>query len=561
MKLKNKFLPILSSIAMMTGPSLLVVACSHEITRYNAALSNDLQNRILFDFVGVNYSVNAKSQFSSAFKQGMDFIKKDVEGIMAQQEFFNFFVQKLNYSETDANNAFIKVKDQIGLNILANDYFSTINSGQSFDSKVYANKLIFQTENWHLNGTTRFNYSASEFYADNDPDTIFSSAYLYSDLDDSTPAGQEKDAKIQEVAKHADDNYNKEIDVLTKGNPIWDSPNTPTQLPPTLQDGPSGVKDYQKKLERFKWWLRFRYQQYYYSKILPQLNETLFTMAYVLNSILKITTDSNNQIKIEIDSSTQARQLQDWGPNAEWKSQYRFVWDYTTTQTAAETINRKWTTEPLPDLMNNDGSGLNPLFLNRLAATDKTLKNTVDPTFGINGSVIDPSSKDYNDSIKDTTLSGWVDNKGDGTHYWGKNGKGSFAYSAPIYWIDVVQNLNFNYYSNPTGTPLIATGDDKLIGRWGQGANSSISTSKFSKYIRGDNMPAPTDPSYKPYQEMKWNIFWQMIYFLSSQEETNANKDIAKTNFSASAKALYPKFIRKENIYNIDFWNAVKEYY
>ncbi|KMQ93907.1 5 -nucleotidase [Lasius niger] len=134
-------------MTLVSGPVLLVTACNHEITRYPADLSNDIQNRILFDFVGVNYNVNAKSQFSASFKQGMGFIKKDIEGIMAKEEFINFFVKKLNYSEKKAIATFDKIKDTLGLNILADDYLNTINSGQSFDSKVYASKLIFQTEN------------------------------------------------------------------------------------------------------------------------------------------------------------------------------------------------------------------------------------------------------------------------------------------------------------------------------------------------------------------------------------------------------------------------------
>lgn len=549
---KNKrFLPLLASVTLLSGPVLLVVACNHEITRYPASLPNDEQNRILFDFVGVNYNVKAKSQFSASFKQGMDFIKKEVEGIMAKQEFYNFFVQKLNYSEENAKLAFSQIQDTLGLNILAADYFNTINSGQSFDNKVYANKLIFQTENWHQNGTTKFNYNNVAFYQENNPDEIFTPTKLYSDLNNT-----KFDEQIKEVAKHADDNYNDDIGKLTQSKEVWDSPTTPEQLPPSLGDG--SIQDYQKKLERFKWWLRFRYQQYYYSTILPQLNETLFTMSSILDSILRIT-NNNGTPKVEIDNSKYAIQLQDWGPNSAWSSKYRYVWDYTVSQNAADKINREWNTAPLPDLI-KDGA-LNPDFLNKLASGDRTLKYTVDPTMGINAFVSDPSSKQYKDAVTSNNISNWANNS-DGTHYWGQNLKGSFAYSAPIYWIDVIQNLNFNFYNDPTKPIVVNTSEDYkgLISSWKNAENSPTSNSAFSKYMRGDGI-STTDSNYTYSQEMKWNTLWQMLYFLSSQADTNPNKDVAKDNFTTAAKALYPKYIRKENIYNDDFWSAVNSYY
>ncbi|MGL5268489.1 MAG: hypothetical protein ACRC8P_01820 [Spiroplasma sp.] len=552
---KNKrFIALLTSMTLVSGPVLLVTACNHEITRYPADLSNDIQNRILFDFVGVNYNVNAKSQFSASFKQGMGFIKKEIEGIMAKEEFINFFIKKLNYSEKKALVTFDKIKDTLGLNILADDYFNTINSGQSFDSKVYASKLIFQTENWHLLGTTRFNYNNSKFYGEeiNNPDKIFTPSYLYSDLDDN-----EKDNKIQEVAKYADEHYNDEIGELTKGNPTWESPNTPEQLPPTLGKSQNAIQEYQKKLERFKWWLRFRYQQYYYANILPQLNETLFTMSHILDSILRIT-NVNGQIKVQIDNGTYAQQLQKWEINHEWESNYRFVWDYTISQAAAGEINRNWNKNPLPDLMNENGTNLNPDFLNQLAASDKSLKNTVDPILGINAFVNEPSNKKYSKSISKTS-SGWADND-DGTHYWGENKQGTFAYSAPIYWIDVILNLNLNYYNNSNNSIVVDANEDYkgLISSWNNTENSPISNSNFSKYIRGNQ----TDTANNNYhQEIKWNLLWQLLYSIASQADTNPNKETAKNNFTATAKVLFPKYIKKEKIYNIDFWNAVSSYY
>lgn len=560
-KVKNKrLLSLLTSLTLISSPVLLVVACNHEINRYPAALPNDQQNRILFDFIGVSFNVDAKSQFSSSFKQGMEFIKKQVEGIMAQQEFFNFFVQKLNYDENTANNTFEKIKDNLGLNLLAADYFNTINNNQNFDSKVYASKLIFQTENWHLHGTTKFNYNNNKFYSDplNNPDTIFTSSYLYSDL-----YNEKRDDKIQEVAKYADKHYNEIISELTEGKSVWASPDTPIQLPPSLGEGENAIQDYQKKLERFKWWLRFRYQQYYNSTILPQLNETLFTMANILDSILKISPAKtiNDKPKIQIENSKYAIQLQDWGPNSAWSSKYRFIWDYTTSVKNAIEIDRQWNQEPLPDLINKEATGLNPAFLNKLASSDRTLKNTVDPILGINAFINDSSAKSYDKSVKSNNISGWANNS-DGFHYWGKDTKGSFAYSAPIYWIDVVQNLNFNFY-NKANDPIVVGNDDYkgLISTWNNAENSPISNSNFSKYIRGVNMPSINDRGYIYYQEMKWNIFWQMIYFLASQADTNSNKDIAKNNFTTAAKALFPKYIKKEKIYNEDFWNAVSSYY
>lgn len=553
----KKFLPLLGSIALLSGPVMVVAACSHEITRYEAALPKDMENRILFDFVGVNFNVNAKSQFSASFKAGMDFIKKEVEGIMAKQEFFNFFTKKLNYSEKKAIATFEKIKDTLGLNILATEYFNSVNKGESFDSKVYASKLIFQTENWHLNRTTRFNYSESKFYGEekNNPDKIFTPSYLYSNLDDAT-----KDEQIQKVAKYADDNYNEEINVLTKGNPTWESPDTPVQLAPTLGKGENAIQDYQKKLERFKWWLRFRYQQYYYATILPQLNETLFTMSHILDSILRITT-ADGQPKIQILSGNYANQLQSWETNKAWNSNYRFIWDYTVSQNAAAKINRDWNTTSLPDLMNQDGTNLNPDFLNRLAASDPSLKNTVDPILGVNGFVANPIDKDYKEKIS-KSLSGWANNN-DGTHYWGKNQQGTFAYSAPIYWIDVVLNLNFNFYNDSSKTIAVNPDEDYqgLISSWNNTENSTTSNSKFSKYIRANNFSDPSSAKYNYYQEIKWNLFWQMLYSIASTADTNSNKESVSNNFTAAAKVLFPKYIKKEKIYNIDFWNAVSSYY
>jgi|GEM_PF-836706 len=54
----------------------------------------------------------------------------------------------------------------------------------------------------------------------------------------------------------------------------------------------------------------------------------------------------------------------------------------------------------------SDNQTLNTNFLNELAGTDKTLKNSADAIFGINGFVNDTSSKLYNTQVKDATVSG-----------------------------------------------------------------------------------------------------------------------------------------------------------
>lgn len=556
MKKPKKLLPLISSLTLLAAPVVLVTACSSEVNRYNAALPNDIQNRLLFDFIGVNYNVDAKTHFNNIYKQGMEFLKKEVEGIMAQQEFLNFFQNKLGYSEDIATTTFETIKDNLGLNILATEYFNTINNGQNFDNKD-TTKLIFQTDNWHQFGTTRFNYSNVTYYSEHNPNTIFSN--LYTDLDDTT-----KDAEIKALAKHADDNFNLELSNLTASNFKWNSPSTPAATVPVLGSD-NDIQNYQKRLERFKWWLRFRYQQYYYSVILPELNQTLFTMANILDSILKVDATTKT---IAIDNGVFASQLQSWAPNAKWTSNYRLVWDYTTNEKTAININTNWdaTTNPtkLPELM-TDNQTLNTNFLNELAGTDKTLKNSADAIFGINGFISDTSSKLYNTQVKDATVTGWARNP-DSTHYWGQNNNGIFAYAAPIYWIDVVQNLNFNFYQNQSqSSQWLVTDPNQLITKWNNNPdNSTISSTNFSQYIRADYLngsSAPTEDQYISTQEMKWNIFWQMIYWLSAQADSNPNKTQAADNFTTAAKVLFPKYIKKNNIYNIDFWNAVSSYY
>lgn len=562
----KRILPLLASVALISGPVLAVIGCSSEISRYPAALPNDLQNRILFNFVGVNYSVNAKSQFSAAYQQEMDFIKKEVEGIMAQQKFYNIFVQKLQYSPDEANNAFEKIKDNLGLNILAAEYFNTVNSGQSFDNKVYKSKLIFQTENWHQMATIKFEYDNVPFYNEentetgttNNPDKIFTAGYLYEHLNDDLTTAV--DQQIELVAKHADKNFQTELPALTKTKLRWDNPAPEIQLPASLGSD-NNIQDYQKKLQRFKWWLRFRYQQYYQATILPQLNETLFTMANIFDSILNFTTVSGSP-HVAMDNTRYAVQLQDWAPNTTWRTNYRWAWEYQTDIRNARQINNNWATEPLPEIVTNDGN-LNPLFFTRLASTDQTLKNTVNPALGINGYVNNTSGKPYDSVVSQNNSSGWGQNKDDTGYYWGQNNRGIFAYSAPVYFIDVVQNLDFNYYNTESTRQLFIDTNSGTsrdwVRIWNNTDTNPASGSPFSQYIRGTQ--DTSNPQYTNLQETKWNTFWDMIYSLSSQADTNANKERATENFNIAAKAIFPEFIRKENIYNDAFWQAVKDYY
>lgn len=560
--MKNrKIVPLLSAIALFSGPAIFVAACTTEITRYKAALPDDLQNRILFNFVGVNYSVTAKQQFSSAFESGMDFIKQEVEGIMAQQEFLNFFTTKLNYTEDEANATFTKIKDNLGLNILAQEYLDSLNKKESFDRKVYASKLIFQTDSWHLSGTTRFKYENVDFYKENNPNDIFNITNLYSRLDDAS-----FDAQIQDVAKHADKFYNDDIMALIEGNPTWGTEGTISQHVPLLGQDDT-IETYEKKVERFKWWLRFRYQQYYHTQILPKLNETLFTMAYILEKILTIN-NNNSKVNIDMNGGDFAKQLQGWGSNATWKSNYRLMWEYSVPYETAQTIDSNWDTAALPELV-TDGK-INPQFQKTLVGSADSLNNTIDPILGMNAFINDPNGKPY--AAKETkdvpTTAGWKKNPNDPTRYWKVNEKGSFAYEAPIYWIDVVQNLDFNYYrkADITNKTLVLNKNSeentKWLNYWNSPDNSDTSKSAFSQFMRGPEVPANRGGAdYDYFQKTKWDTFWQMIYFIASQADTNPNKEVAKGNFTTSAKILFPKFIRKENIYNIDFWNAVKEYY
>lgn len=562
--MKNKkIVPLMSAIALFSGPAILVAACTTEITRYDAALPDDLENRILFDFIGVNYSVTAKTQFSSAFKAGMSFIKQEVEGIMAQQEFLNFFVKKLHYTEEEANATFTKIKDNLGLNILAQEYLESLNSGDSFDAKVYAKKLIFQTDSWHQTGTTKFNYDAVAFYqGENNPNTLFSSNSIYSELDNT-----EKDNRIKEVAKHADTHYGEDISALTAGNPTWETPTTADQEPPAWDAEKDTSATYDKKIERFKWWLRFRYQQYYYSQILPQLNQTLFTMAEILNSILTINSNSSGQPEIVIDNGTYAKQLQNWEPSSSWKSKYRLFWNFTTNLKTAQNINTNWNTNPLPNLIDSNELKINPDFLIRMNGTDRKIKNTLEPVLGINGFVNNPNGKEFSDENEIQTVDGWYRNKTDGSMYWNITNRGTFAYIAPVYWIDVIQNLDFNYYRENDQSLVIKksnTKNEQLIRYWTTNPENDVaSKSRFSQFMRGPEVPNKpnTNPEYQYFQNLKWNTFWQMLYFISSEADSNRNKENVKQNFLKAAKNLFPKFIRKENIYSIDFWNAVKEYY
>lgn len=572
----KKVIPLFASLALLAGPVLTVTACDHDISRYPASLPNNEQNRILFDFVGVNFNVDAKSQFSAAYSQGMDLIKQNIEGIMAEQEFYNFFKQ-LGIKDTQFSEIYNNIKDNLGLNLLANDYFSALNSQQNFDDTVYKNHLIFQTDSWHQAGTTEFNYENVPFYirknaktgVSNNPNSIFKvdptgTSGIYKDLDNQDYTNQ-----IIEVAKHPDTNYNKDITALTKDNKTWDSTSGENLTPPAMVG--NDVSTYQKQLYRFKWLLRFRYQQYYVSTILPELNATMFTMANILNSMFKIK-NNDGKTDIQININKYANQLQSW--SGTFASNFRYVWEYTTSLNNALDINQNWDNgTALPELMSkkNGKIELNSNFLSQLATTDQTVVNTVDPGFGIQGYVNDSSSKPYATQATGNNSAQWLINPAGNIHYWSSNNQGTFAYSLPIYFIDDIYNLDFNYIDtlSPNSTSsaqLIDTNNDPImsnyLSQWTSSANSSSSSSNFSQYLSmKNNAPSYGTPEYQQIQTLKWKIFWQMLFSISDQSGSAVNKTTASDNFTTAAKTLYPKYIKKENIYDQDFWNAVNTYY
>ncbi|KNE86618.1 hypothetical protein PSTG_20019 [Puccinia striiformis f. sp. tritici PST-78] len=98
----------------------------------------------------------------------------------------------------EANKAFIKLKDDLGLSLLTQKYLSGINTANSLDKVSAAdnNELLFQNQN-----TGKVN----------DPDQIFTPDSLYKDYGDKDAAFDEQ---LAAIAKHPDDNYSNEIGKL-----------------------------------------------------------------------------------------------------------------------------------------------------------------------------------------------------------------------------------------------------------------------------------------------------------------------------------------------------------
>lgn len=558
----KKVMPLLASIALLSGPILLVTACDSSINRYNTALPSDQQKDIILDFVGVNFNITAQSQFSAAITNPdvMKAVQKQIEGIMAHQEFFNFFTKKLGYSDDKANATFQSIKDNLGLNLLANSYFAALNSDTDFDGSVYKNNnLIFQTDNWYLNGTNKFDYSASDFYKQHDPNKIFGSDLYTADLNE-----------IIKVATYADDseNYNKLMATSGFNSDQTYTGQTTQPVSPPSYDTSQSIDSYQDKLQRFKWLLRFRYSQYYVSQIEPQLNQDLFTMANILDTVLK-TTRTDSKTNILIQPGTYPDQLQSWTGN-NWSSNYRYTWDYTTSPESAQTDQSTWSNAvnppadaPNPNIIDANGN-LNPNFLKKFTGGDQHLKNAVDPIFGGNGYMLKTDSRDYNTQATspNTTTAQWLKNTNSDptSNYWVKNNKASFAYTAPIYFIDDILNLNFNWGNDQNPNQAITidqtqSDNQKIISQWTSGQQAS--QSPFSKFLRNDG---PITANYAFMQNLKWNLFWQMLYSIATQNSDFPNTN-GKTNYTAAGKSLYPKYIKKENVYSNEFWNQISANY
>ena len=574
MKKKKNILSLLTSITILSGPVLLLVACDNERDMSNlpnGKLPDDYKNRVLFNFLGVNFNETISAQFKNTYSQGLDFILKDVEGTIAQQKFYEFFKNKLHYSADiknadgtitmgEANKAFTKIKDDLGLSLLTKKYLSGINTANSLD-KVSAsdnNELLFQNQSWHQDGTSKFNYQNVDFYKEidadtgkvNDPDQIFTPDSLYKDYGDKNDAF---DAQLAAIAKHPDENYSDEIGKLLPNDAKkW---NSSAGINKT-QKGLSGtdISSYSKYLKRFQWWLRFRYQQYYQYEILPVLNQTLFTMSYILDNIIDIKDDATGKPIISTQTNNlYISQLQD---TTGWhKSNYNVTWNFTTDLANAQEIDKKWNNNPSEPpkwdsiVKKDNASGketLNSDFFTQLTSGNASTISEIDPNFGVNGFLSTAANAQETAS--------WVTNGG--LHYTTNNNIATFTYSLPIYFLNLLQNLDFSFLKNENQgwIPEISN----LIHSWNNSPNKSIDTS-FSIYIRGGKNKDVKEQSDIS-QGTKWNIFWQMLYSISTSD--SASKDsFATENFKIAAQNLFPIYIPKNNIYEEGFWSKVKEFY
>lgn len=587
MKKIKKILPLLTSLTMLSGPVLLIIACDNERDMNNlpnGKIPDQYKNRVLFSFLGVNFNKTIDAQFKDTYSQGLDFILQDVEGKIAQQKFYEFFHNKLNYTADttdadgnvikigEANAAFIKLKDDLGLNLLTQKYLSGINSADSLDkiSAADNNELLFQNQSWHQDGTSKFSYQNVKFYTvvdevtkkSNDPDQIFTPDSLYQDYG-SNEANAAFDAQLANIAKHPDDNYSTDLTALLPNNAKkWNSSaginNTQKQV------ANNDIPLYSKYLKRFQWWLRFRYQQYYQYEILPKLNQTLFTMSYILDNILDI--KNNGSVKPIISTpvnNVYISQLQ--GTNfhsgaTPQLSNYNITWNFTTNLANAQSIDKKWNDSPsqppawesIVKLKDNSSEvqTLNPDFFTQLANTGSaaTIKE-IDPNFGVNGFLNQADNKQE--------MGRWVTNGG--LHYTTNNNIATFTYSTPIYFLNLIQNLDFSFLKegkedkNEGWIPEISN----LIQDWNNSGNASI-TKPFSNYIKGGKLLEGKEQSDIT-QERKWNIFWQMLYSISASSDEKDSP--AATNFKIAAQNLFPIYIPKNNIYEEGFWSKVKEYY
>ncbi|WP_342261432.1 hypothetical protein [Spiroplasma endosymbiont of Notiophilus biguttatus] len=571
MKKIKKILPLLTSITLLSGPVLLLVACDNERDMTNlpsGKIPDDYKNRVLFNFLGVNFNETISAQFKNTYSQGLDFILKDVEGTIAQQKFYGFFHNKLHYSENtknadgttamgEANKAFIKLKDDLGLSLLTQKYLSGINTANSLDKVSAAdnNELLFQNQSWHQDGTSKFNYQNLDFYKEkndatgkvNDPDQIFTPDSLYKDYGDKGDVAF--DEQLAAIAKHPDDNYSDEIGKLLPNDAKkWNSSAGINKTQKGLSN--EGIPTYSKYLKRFQWWLRFRYQQYYQYEILPALNQTLFTMSYILDNIVDIKDNAAGKLIISTQTNNlYISQLQD---TTSWqKSNYNATWNFTTDLANAQSIDKKWNNSPSEppkweSIVKDDDSGkgktLNSDFFIQLTSGNASTISEIDPNFGANGFLSTAANW--------VLVAGWVPNGG--LHYTTNNNIATFTYSAPIYFLNLLQNLDFSFLKNNKNEGWVPE-ISNLIHSWSNSGNASLKTD-FSKYIRGDGNESTIT------QETKWNIFWQMLYSISASD--SATKDSPATeNFKIAAQNLFPTYIPKNNIYEEGFWSKVKEFY
>lgn len=580
MKNKKRIIPLIASITLIAGPVLLLTACDNELDMSNlpnGKIPDDYKNRILFDFLGVNFTKTVGEQFKDAYASGLDLILNDVEGIIAQQKFYDFFHNTLSsgvytadtldpdgkvIAEGTANQAFDKIKDDLGLNLLTQAYLQGIKSGTSLDETTnFTNNLaLFQTDAWHRGGTGSLDYSKDTFYQeknnitnlDNNPNEVFTNGNLYKDYGPNNEAFMKQ---LADIAKHPDDNT---TDVLLKlqqntQNYIGDAGVNPDTLPKALDTSkPDGVTTYQTNLKRFQWSLRFRYEQYYKYMILPKLNEKLFTMSYILSNLfIPNQKKSDNTPIIETTTNNayigQLQNINDYN-----SSNYRLIWNFQTNKNEAIDIESKWKTpgNPWENIANDNGTlTLNKDFFSRLNNGTSDCINQIDNIFGANGYTTTAAGQAVK-PVADSTTANWVTING-GAHYELTNDTiANFTYTAPIYFLNVLQNLDFSCILNDKNKQTWIPKTTGLIQDWNNSSNPSKNTA-FSKYILGGANSTIT-------QDQKFGIFWQMLYFLA---DSDTNKDNAANNFKLAAQNLFPTYIPKTNIYEKGFWDKVKQYY